>query len=186
MVQDRCLNFQGLVDMREPLSLAGQKYGKLTIIGRIKKHHLRTRWECLCDCGNIKIIDQSSIRNGHTKSCGCLKKERLKGNTNNKVHGMKGTIIYQTWRAMKQRCTNKGHVNYHNYGGRGISICDRWLESFESFYEDMGERPTGKTLDRIDSNGNYCKENCKWSTKKEQCINRRNPWITRRANNGTR
>ncbi len=162
--------------MGKYIDLTGQKFGKLTAIkdvGRNKSH--KVLWLCKCECGNDKIINASSLRNGYTLSCGCLQKERAReGKT---THGMEGTRIYRIWKDIKIRCLYPKAINYKWYGGRGIKICDKWLK-FEGFYEDMG--PTykeGLTIDRIDSNKDYCKENCKWSTKIEQANNQSNNLI---------
>ena len=133
---------------------------------------------CKCDCGNEKILFLDAIKRGTTKSCGCLRKESTTdfNRRTKKVHGhrqTKNTKTYTTWLSMKQRCLNPNHTFYSYYGGRNITICDRWKSSFKNFLEDMGERPEGKTLDRINSNGNYEPNNCKWSTSKEQISNRR-------------
>lgn len=105
-------------------------------------------------------------------SCGCFNRERSREQLT--THGKSKTKTYKTWDCMKQRCYNPNDNNYPNYGGRGIRICDRWLESFTNFYDDMGDRPKHKTIDRIDVDGNYEPGNCKWATPKEQCNNTRN------------
>lgn len=146
----------------------GDKFNYLTAI----KFSYRDRygaqyWLFKCDCGKEKILRVGCIKRGHTKSCGCLSdKEKTK-------HGMYGTRIYTSWGKMKDRCLNKNNHAYKNYGGRGIKICPEWLNSFENFYRDMGERPEGKSIDRIDNNGNYEPSNTKWSTPKEQMNNTR-------------
>lgn len=128
----------------------------------------RGKFKCFCTNEFIARID--SVKNGHTKSCGCLLK---KGG--NKQHGYTRSITYISWLAMKQRCYYLKNKEYHNYGARGIQVCKKWKNSFESFLKDMGERPDKEfTLDRIDVNGNYCKENCRWITIKEQLNNKRN------------
>ena len=146
-----------------PIIRKGDKYGILTAI---KFHHKNENsikfWLFKCDCGKEKIIYVAGVKNGRTKSCGCLRAP----------HGMTGTRIYKSWDAMKGRCFNRNGKDYKNYGGRGITICKEWL-TFENFYRDMGERPEGKTLDRIKNNEGYCKSNCKWSTQKEQMNNTR-------------
>jgi hypothetical protein len=154
------------------VDITGKKYGRLTVIGfsHIKDHV--AYWNVLCDCGNEKTLRGGSFKFGAAKSCGCLLKEIVT------KHGMKGTPTYHTWIGMIKRCKNPNSHGYKNYGSRGISVCDKWL-NFEGFYEDMGIRPEGTTLDRIDNDGNYNKENCKWSTKKEQDNNTRvNHFIT--------
>lgn len=130
-----------------------------------------------CSCGNEKILQDSRVKSGNTKSCGCLRrgKMQLLGRIQGlkfKTHGLTNSPIYVSWSCMKTRCRNPKSGNYAYYGGRGITYCPEW-ESFENFYSDMFPRPMGKTLDRIDPLGNYCKDNCKWSTYKEQVNNRR-------------
>lgn len=126
--------------------------------------------KCQCDCGNTTILRKQHFVNKSTKSCGCLNYT-----TKWKTHGMAKTRTYRIWANMLTRCTNTKVAQYKDYGGRGISVCKEWAESFESFFKDMGSCPSNShSIDRIDNNLNYCKENCKWSTSKEQCNNKSN------------
>lgn len=156
--------------------LSGLKFGKLLVIqfDSVNKHSQRS-WLCLCECGNIKIISGTSLKRV-TKSCGCLAKEliKLRRTSHGNCKNNSTTKEYYTWIGMKNRCNNPKFIGFQNYGERGISVCDRWLNSFDNFLSDMGLAPTKKhSLDRINNNGNYCPENCKWSTAKEQNQNRR-------------
>lgn len=132
-------------------------------------------WKCLCDCGDVYEIRGTKISNGYTKSCGCSSNEL--GAMSRTKHGgatRKGkSRTYLSWQNMIQRCTNPDSTGYIYYGGRGITVCDRWLNSFENFLEDMGDRPDNKTIDRVDVNSDYSKENCKWSDIYEQGANKR-------------
>ena len=162
------------------IDIASQTFGRLTAIEVSHKNkHGNLYWKCQCECGNIHIVYLYSLKSGKTKSCGCLQKERLKESST--THGMRNTKFYRIWVNMKARCLNKNSKCYKDYGGRGITVCEEWLdfnnfkddmyESYLKHVEEFGEKQT--TLDRIDNNRNYCKENCKWSTCKEQIANRR-------------
>ena len=144
------------------------KYGELTVIGLAGFRHVRNDvFLCKCDCGIYTYAQMAQLTRGKKKTCGCHFEQRRNGK------GIAHTPTYLSWASMKRRCYDKNFKQYKDYGGRGVTVCDRWLESIENFIEDMGERPEGCTLDRIDTDGNYCKENCKWSTKSEQVRNRR-------------
>lgn len=149
----------------------GDTFGRLIVLEESGKNKTGVRiWNCLCSCGNEKLVLQNSLVTGNTKSCGCLKKEQA--SKTRTTHGMHKTKMYKSWVNMKSRCDNNKDKGYKNYGGRGIGYDSTW-ESFEVFLEDMGERPTGLTLDRIDNDKGYSKENCHWVTQKEQSRNRR-------------
>lgn len=152
--------------MAHIIDLTGKTFHQWTVLNRAENGNQGApRWNCICKCGRKKTVRGQALRNGNSRSC---------GNT----HGMSKTKAYKTWINMIRRCTRPLSARYKDYGGRGIKVCKRW-QRFENFLADMGKPPKNKTLDRKNNDGDYCKSNCQWATRREQARNRRNTrWIT--------
>ena len=157
------------------IDLTGQRFGRLVVLERTGSDSRgEALWRCQCDCGNVIDVLSSNLRaKNHTLSCGCYRRENLQ--TVNKTHGMTGTPIYTIWCAMKRRCHQQHCLDYKNYGGRGITVCNEWHYNFKAFYDwalASGYKP-GLSIDRKDTNGNYNPDNCRWVTAIQQANNKR-------------
>lgn len=147
--------------------LKSQTFGKITVLSYSHIEKSNAYWYSRCDCGNTLIVKGCNLRSGNTKTCGC-------GKVNNIIkHGKCNTSTYTVWRNMIERCTNPNNANYKNYGGRGITVCDRWVNSFQDFIEDVGEKPFNKSIDRIDNEKGYFPDNVRWATLSQQANNKR-------------
>ena len=165
--------------MPKIINLTGQKFGRLLVVNKGESKKGRVYWNCKCECGNDVVASTTQLKSGNTQSCGCLLKERI--SETHKTHGLTKTRFYRVWHQMKRRCTNPDYNEYHLYGGRGIGISEEWL-TFENFMNDMYnsyiefEKEHGKnsaSLDRLDSDKDYNKDNCRWATDLEQARNRK-------------
>ncbi len=166
---DACDNtlqrFFGGAGMPRFIDRSGVRYGRLIAQERVGTNAAKQPlWRCVCDCGALAVVSANGLSTGNTRSCGCLLKETIT------KHGGAGKRSYNTWRAMLRRCKNPDDKDYPRYGGKGVSVCEEWLD-YNTFAEDMGEPPDGHTLDRVDPYGNYGPGNCRWATLTTQARN---------------
>lgn len=162
--------------MPSKLNLIGQKFERLLVVAEAgRDKHGSVLWDCICECGCTKTVLGSNLTGGKIHSCGCLRRELVSSRRSR--HRQSGkylvTVEYQTWVRMIQRCTNPNDKRWPDYGGRGITVCDRWRQSFEDFFADMGKRPEGMSIDRINNERGYEADNCRWATRSQQAFNRR-------------
>jgi hypothetical protein len=152
--------------------MLGKRFTRLLVVASAGVKDEKRQWLCLCDCGTETTVITKRLNSGHTRSCGCLKRELHAAKCRSRAtHGMTKSRTYKSWQAMKERCLNPRATRYPQYGAKGVSVCQRWL-TFENFLADLGERPAGMTLDRINNARGYEPENCRWATYATQTANR--------------
>jgi hypothetical protein len=157
--------------MPKLIDLSRQRFGRLVVSERSPRRGNDAYWAALCDCGRVTTVSSKCLRNGDTRSCGCFQREDLARRFT--IHGRYKTREYAAWANARDRCVNSNDPSFKNYGGRGITMSDEWRDSFSAFYRDMGPRPDGLTLDRINNDGPYAHGNCRWATWHEQHVNKR-------------
>jgi hypothetical protein len=159
------------------IDITGKRFGRWTVL-RLAIGGRNAKWLCQCDCGTVKEVNTQQLRNGSTKSCGCYLSDRMKEIKT--THGYSGNNngTYNSWLSMRKRCLCPTEKAYPYYGGRGIKVCERWVDSFQNFIDDMGEKPSKLTLERKDCDGNYEPSNCYWATRKIQSRNKRSTKLT--------
>lgn len=162
--------------MSFPIDLTGLRFGRLTVLTRGAGKYGRPSWMCVCDCGTTIDVGRGNLRSGASTSCGCYQRDNCAAL--HRTHGLSKTRSYASWTKMMQRCYDPRHPHYASYGGTGVKVCRRW-HFFTRFYEDMGERPAGTTIDRVDGAKGYSLDNCRWATRKQQANNTKSNRIVR-------